>query len=238
MQLRLRRRLLLGSLAVSLALLVCAFALFQISRARCFTLVGDIICRVDTERRIVALTLDDGPTEEGVAAALDALGTRGAQATFFLVGEEVSARPHLVRRIVAAGHEVGNHSLTHKWMVGRSRAFYDSEISETHQRLIAAGAPPPKLFRPPFGKKLWGLPAAVERHGYRMVMIDVEEPQTDDPRQYAARLVGEAKPGSILLIHLMYRGNRVAREALPLVIEGLQARGFTVVSVGELLRNG
>jgi peptidoglycan/xylan/chitin deacetylase (PgdA/CDA1 family) len=78
----------------------------------------------------------------------------------------------------------------------------------------------------------------VERHGYRMVMIDVEEPQTDDPRQYAARLVGEAKPGSILLMHLMYRGNRVAREALPLVIEGLQARGFTVVSVGELLRNG
>jgi peptidoglycan/xylan/chitin deacetylase (PgdA/CDA1 family) len=69
-----------------------------------------------------------------------------------------------------------------------------------------------------------------------MVMIDVEEPETNDPRIYAERLVREAKPGSILLMHLMYRGNQVARDALPLVVQGLQARGFKIVSVGELLR--
>ena len=66
-------------------------------------------------------------------------------------------------------------------------------------------------------------------------MIDVEEPTVEDPRAYADRLVRDAKPGSILLMHLMYSANGTARDALPLVIRGLQQRGFRIVSVGELL---
>jgi peptidoglycan/xylan/chitin deacetylase (PgdA/CDA1 family) len=197
-----------------------------------------MICRVETGRPMVALTFDDGPTEAGVAAALDALRAGGARGTFFLIGREVAERPHLVRRMVAEGHEVANHSFTHQVMIGRSAGFYDTEIGKTHRRLIAAGAPAPTLFRPPYGKKLWGLPAAARRHGYKMVMIDVEEPLVGDPRAYADRVVREAKPGSILLMHLMYRSNRTAREALPLVIRGLRARGFRIVPVGELLAAG
>lgn len=230
-----RIRWIAAALALILAL---AAALWAVGNARCFALVGEMICRVETDRPMVALTFDDGPTEQGVEAALAGLRARGARATFFLIGREVGERPHLVRRIVAEGHEVANHSLTHRVMIGRSAGFYDREIGETHRRLIAAGAPAPTLFRPPYGKKLWGLPAAARRHGYRMVMIDVEEPLVDDPRVYADRLVRGAKPGSILLMHLMYRSNRTAREALPLVIQGLQARGFRIVPVGELLAAG
>ncbi|HEX8469403.1 MAG TPA: polysaccharide deacetylase family protein [Allosphingosinicella sp.] len=72
-------------------------------------------------------------------------------------------RPRLVRRIVAEGHEVANHSLNHQMMIGRSAGFYDREIGETHRRLVAAGASAPRLFRPPYGKKIWGLPAAARR---------------------------------------------------------------------------
>ncbi|HEX9965330.1 MAG TPA: polysaccharide deacetylase family protein [Allosphingosinicella sp.] len=223
--------------ALILALAVAA-ALWAVSNARCFALVGEIICRVETDRPMVALTFDDGPTEPGVAAALDSLRAGGARATFFLIGREAGERPHLVRRIVAQGHEIANHSLSHRVMIGRSAGFYDAEIGETHRRLVAAGAPPPKLFRPPYGKKLWGLPAAARRHGYEMVMIDVEEPLVEDPRAYADRVVRGARPGSILLMHLMYRANGTAREALPLVIRGLRARGFRIVSVGELLDAG
>ena len=231
-----KRRVALVSLTALLLLAIASFALWQVSRARCFALTGEILCRVETERPLVALTLDDGPTEQGVEAALAALADGGARATFFLIGEQVEARPHLVGRIAAAGHEIGNHSLTHQWMIGRSAAFYDREIAETHRLLVAAGAPPPTLFRPPYGKKLWGLPRAAERQGYRMVMIDVEEPATADPEAYAEQLVREARPGSILLMHLMYRANGTAREALPFVIQGLKARGFEVVGVEELLR--
>jgi peptidoglycan/xylan/chitin deacetylase (PgdA/CDA1 family) len=233
-----RRRLVLWAAGAATLLALCSWSVFEISRARCFALVGDILCRVETDRPMVALTFDDGPTEQGVAAALQALEDRGASATFFLIGEQVAQRPHLVRRIVAAGHEIANHSFSHQRMVARPASFYDMEIRLTHDALISAGAPKPALFRPPYGKKLWGLPAAVRRHGYEMVMIDVEEPETEDPRAYAERLVREARSGSILLMHLMYGGNEAAREALPLVIEGLQARGFEVVSVGELLRRG
>lgn len=222
---------------LAIVVLACAgLALHQIGRARCFVLVGDITCRIETTKPMVALTFDDGPTEDGVALALSELAGKEARATFFLIGEQVAERPHLVRRIVAAGHEIANHSLTHQRMMGRSAAFYDAEIAGTHRRLIAAGAPAPGLFRPPYGKKLWGLPAAVGRNGYRMVMIDVEEPTTDDPRAYADQIVRQARPGSILLMHLMYRGNRTARAALPLVIEGLQRRGFEIVGVAELMR--
>lgn len=215
-----------------------AVALYVVSNARCFALVGDIVCRVETDKPMVALTFDDGPTDQGVDSALSALRAGGARATFFLIGSEVGERPHLVRRIAAEGHEIANHSLTHRVMIGRPGGFYDTEIGETHRRLVAAGAPPPTLFRPPYGKKLWGLPAAARRHGYRIVMIDVEEPLVEDPRVYAERVVREAKPGSILLMHLMYRANGTAREALPLVIRGLQQRGFRIVPVGELIAAG
>jgi peptidoglycan/xylan/chitin deacetylase (PgdA/CDA1 family) len=94
------------------------------------------------------------------------------------------------------------------------------------------------LFRPPYGKKLWGLPAAVERQGYRMIMVDVEEPRTTEPRAYAQSILNEARPGSILLMHLMYRSNETARQALPFVIEGLKERGFRLVTVSELLASG
>ena len=230
------RRVALTAVAALALVAAIGAALYYVSRARCFALAGDLICRVETDKPLVALTLDDGPTEQGVSEALAALKARGARATFFLVGQHVVERPDLVARIVAEGQEIANHSLTPKWMMGRSSAFYDREIAETHRLLVAAGAPAPTLFRPPYGKKLWGLGRAADRHGYRMVMIDVEEPTTADPRAYAEQMVRDAKPGSILIMHVMYRANATARAALPLVIEGLQKRGFEVVGVEELLR--
>jgi peptidoglycan/xylan/chitin deacetylase (PgdA/CDA1 family) len=232
---RLWRPAALGS-ALLLALLLGA-ALFRVSRARCFTLVGSVTCRVETTKPMVALTFDDGPDDAGVEAALAALGKHRVSATFFLIGATAAKRPELVRRLVAAGQEIGNHSWSHARMVLKSAAFYDAEIGRTDAALRAAGAPPPRLFRPPYGKKLIGLPLAVRRHGYRMVTWDVEDPQDGrgDARSYAAHIVRSARPGSIILMHLMY-GNRRAREALPLVLDGLERRGLAVVPVGRLLK--
>lgn len=122
-------------------------------------------------------------------------------------------------------------------MIGRSSAFYDSEIARTDAALRRAGVAAPNLFRPPYGKKLIGLPRAVARHGYKMILLDVEDPGgARDPADYAQRIVREARPGSIVLMHLMFSANGTARAALPLVLRGLQARGFEVVAVGELLK--
>jgi len=182
----------------------------------------------------VALTFDDGPTELGVNAVLPALERHGATATFFLVGRQIEERPRLAARVKAAGHELANHSYSHRQMLARPASWYDEEIARTEAALASAGGGS-GLFRPPYGKKLWGLPRAVERAGLTMVMIDVEEPTTNDPAEYARQMVAEARPGSILLLHAMFGANQTARDALPLVLDGLKAKGLRPVSVGELI---
>lgn len=219
--------------AVPLVALIAAAALNKISKAKCFTLTGHAICRVDTQQKLAALTFDDGPTQLGVDAVLPQLERYHAKATFFLVG--ASPEISLARRIAAGGHEIGNHSLTHKRMVGRSMAFYNDEIRKTDDILRAAGAPKPTLFRPPYGKKLFGLPLAVERNGYTMIMWDSGDPPDRDPKAYAAQVLAEVRPGSIILMHPMFRSRETERAALPLILDGLTRRGFRMVTVSELL---
>ena len=213
--------------------LIAAVALLKISKAACFALTGHAICRVDTQQKLVALTFDDGPTEQGLDAVLPALARYQAKGTFFLIGKNVTAP--LVHRILAGGHEVGNHSFNHVRMVFHSSAFYDNEIRRTDAVLQAAGAPKSTLFRPPFGKKLIGLPLAVERNGYRMIMWDSGDPPDRDPKAYAEKVLAQASPGSIILIHPMYSANGTERAALPLILDGLSKRGFRMVTVSELL---
>jgi peptidoglycan/xylan/chitin deacetylase (PgdA/CDA1 family) len=231
-----RRRKWSVAAALLLVILVLAAGVaWKISKSLCFVLAGEVTCRVQTADPVVALSLDDGPTRQGIDAALSALERGHAHATFFLIGRDVDEQPGLVRRIVASGNEAGNHSYTHRWMMGRSAAVYDEEIARTAAALRRAGAPAPRLFRPPYGKKLIGLPLALRRHGERMIMWDVWDPDTRDPRAYAADVVRRARPGSIILMHLMYSGNDTARAALPLILAGLEARGLKVVTVSELL---
>lgn len=218
-----------------LAVPVTAVALLKISKAECFSLTGQAICRVETDRPLVALTFDDGPTAQGLDAVLPMLKRYHAKGTFFLIGEY--AEPPLVRRIVADGHEVGNHSFHHDRMIFRTSAFYDQEIGTTDAVLVAAGAPKPRLFRPPFGKKLVGLPLAVERSGKRMIMWDAGDPPDRDPAVYARKVLEKVRPGSIILIHPMYRANKTERAALPLILDGLARRGFRMVTVSELLNS-
>jgi peptidoglycan/xylan/chitin deacetylase (PgdA/CDA1 family) len=227
-------------LVILLALVaILAVGLWQISKLRCFALLGPLMCKVETTRPEVALTFDDGPTAQGLDAVLPVLRAHGVRATFFVIGQEAKARPDLVRRLVESGHEVANHSWSHKAMVLHTQGFYERELSDTEnllddfrQRDVVGG-----WFRPPYGKKLPGLALAVQREGLTMVTWNVEEPTTTDPAAYAKQIVDRAEPGSIILMHAMYGANGTARAALPRVLEGLQAKGLTVTTVGRMADN-
>ena len=239
------RRLWIIALALLVLAGLVALGLWQSAKAHCFSWTGSITCRVDAATvfgppPMVALSFDDGPTPEGVNAVMAALAAEDVHATFFLIGNRMERWPGHARRLIAAGHEVGNHSYSHVRMIGRSSEFYASEIARTDALLRAEGAVAPRLFRPPFGKKLFGLPLAVERAGYQMVTWDVEDDTAafTTPRAYADAIVRDTRPGSIILMHPMYRHNQIARDALPLVLAGLKARGFRLVTVGELLASG
>jgi peptidoglycan/xylan/chitin deacetylase (PgdA/CDA1 family) len=184
-------------IAVSAIILaLSAAALWQLSKARCMQLVGEVTCRVETEAKLVALTFDDGPTPEGVDAVLAELGARGIHATFFLIGSRMEKFPGQAERLIAAGHELGNHTYSHQRNLGRSQEFYAAEIAKTGALLQAAGSDT-KLFRPPFGKRLIGLPLEVERAGYRTIMWDVE----DQPEKFtqasafAQDILARVRPG-------------------------------------------
>ena len=95
------------------------------------------------------------------------------------------------------------------------------------------------LFRPPYGRKLVGLPLEVERAGLKTITWDVADRAEEfpEPADYARDIVERARPGSIILIHPMYRGNATAREALPMNLAQLRDRGYDIVTVSELLNH-
>ncbi len=225
------------ALIVLIASLLIAGGLWRVSKARCFQLVGEFVCRVETDEKIVALSFDDGPTPEGVDAVLAELEPRGIKATFFLIGDRMEKWPGQGKRLADMGHELGNHTYSHTRMIGKWPSTYDAEIARTDRLLKAEGANTPTLFRPPFGKRLIGLPLAVERAGYRTIMWDVEDDVEHHPRprDYTDDILQRVRPGSIILMHPMYRHNQTAKDALPLILEGLKAKGYRVVTVGELL---
>ena len=234
-----RRRRLIWALVLVVVAVVAWSQLNRLSRARCYQLVGELSCRVETDQKLIALTIDDGPTPDGVATLLPMLERYDVKATFFLVGEMMERHPQEARRLVQAGHELGNHTYTHKRMLLRWPSTYAEEVERTDKLLRAAGEADPRLFRPPYGHRLIGLPMAVDRAGYRTVMWDVEEAYFETrPTAYAERITSQARPGSIILVHAMTKKREFVRKALPIIIEDLQARGFRLVTVSELLAAG
>ncbi|MFL6660348.1 MAG: polysaccharide deacetylase family protein [Massilia sp.] len=215
-------------------------AVWKLSVSRSFQLAGKLVDRVDTTQKVVALTLDDGPTPGYTEQALAILNKQGVKATFYLVGQDVEKHPLETRAIIAAGHEIGNHSYSHQRMVFVSREQVANEIERTDTALRAAGYSAPLTFRPPYGKKLWELPSYLKQRGMTSVTWDVEPESRSKVATSAANITAfvanEVSPGSIVLMHVMYPARAESLKALPAVITALKAKGYTFVTVSELLK--
>lgn len=231
------KRYALAALVALAGLLATLAGLFYLARARTIQVCGPLVWRVETRERAVALTIDDGPNSAALDEILALLASRRARVTFFVLGSELARDPDAGRRIVAAGHELGNHTYHHERMVLRSQAFIRDEIEATDALIRAAGQRGAVYFRPPFCWKLFGLPWFLWRTGRTSVTWDVEPDSfpavAHSPEAITAHVLERVRPGSIVLLHAW--GNRASRAALPAVIDALQARGLRLVTVGELL---
>ncbi len=212
---------------------------WKLSKARTVQAGGRLVAHADTTRPIVALTFDDGPTPEGTEAALPLLQQYGVRATFFVTGRDLSLHMEEAQRIVAAGHELGNHSYSHAAMIGKPLSFIEREIEETDALIRQAGYEGEIHFRPPGCKKLFLLPLYLWRTGRTTVTWDLEPESYPDVAQdgdrIAAYVLDRVRPGSIILLHPMYANRGEVLQALPAIIEGLQERGYRFVTVSELL---
>src|SRR5687768_951326 len=116
-----------------------AIGFWQIGKSRTFQFFGTITARVETGEKIVALTFDDGPTPQFTDEILEVLKQQDVKATFFFIGGDLEKYPEEGRKIVAAGHEIGNHSYSHQRMMLVTPSFVKEEILRTDQLIKIAG---------------------------------------------------------------------------------------------------
>lgn len=214
--------------------LAVAAGLYVAMNSRTYQVAGRLVDRVETDEKLVALTFDDGPTAR-TPEVLRTLAQLQVPATFYLVGEDLAAHPEYGAAIAAAGHEIGNHTYTHRRMVLVSGDAVRDEVERTDTEIRRTGYQGPITFRPPYGKKLWALPRYLADHDRTTVTWDVESDSAGGASREA--VVGDAlaqtRPGSIILLHVMYGGDSLA--AVPEIVNGLRTQGYRFVTVSELL---
>ncbi len=214
------------------------FGLYKLMNSTTFQVSGEIIDHKDTEKKLVALTFDDGPNEN-TDEILRILEEKSVRATFFLIGENIEKNASEAKKIVAAGHQLGNHSYSHTRMIFKSPGFVASEIEKTNTLIKDAGYAGEITFRPPYGKKLFVLPMYLNQHHIKTIMWNhdplQELPPTSTSQEMSVYVSENAKPGSIILIHPWYGLENNSRDAIPNIIDRLKEKGFEFVTVHELL---
>jgi peptidoglycan/xylan/chitin deacetylase (PgdA/CDA1 family) len=183
----------------------------------------------------IAITFDDGPVPANTPRLLDMLAARGIKATFFVVGRNVQAYPNIVRRIIADGHEIANHTWTHPWLNKMSDQGVRSELQRSHEALTAMTGVAPRMYRPPYGgitarQKQW----IMSEFGYPTILwsVDPEDWRTRSATMTHNRIVSQTKPGAIILVHDIHASSI---DAMPSTLDDLLAKGFRFVTVSQLI---
>ncbi len=171
----------------------------------------------------VYLTFDDGPTPGVTEWILDALDKAGAKATFFCLGKNVEQYPDLYKRIVDAGHKVGNHTYSHQKGWGMSLERYVEDVDFANQLIHS------DLFRPPYGR-IKPVQARVLSERYTLIMWDIlsmDYSRTTSPGKCLRNVTRHVQGGSIVVFHDSAKSFRNMRYALPRTLEFIKKKGLT-----------
>ena len=229
------RTLALRATVVAAVAAGAAVGLRVLANASTFQLFGDYVARVDTREPVIALTFDDGPHPIHTATVLEVLDRHAARGTFFMQGLNVERHPAIVREVMRRGHEIGNHSYSHRKLVFMSPAGVRDEIARTDALLRQLGVAGDIPFRPPHLTKLVVLPYVLAEMHKLSVLADV------DPEEWRNRgadvmtddILRQVRPGSIVMLH--DTAGRPTIETLENVLTALTARGYRFETVSRLL---
>ena len=192
---------------------------------------------VERDDKLVALSFDAAWGNEDTQTLIDILGRYGVRTTFFVVGDWVEKYPASVKALADAGHEVMNHSSNHAHFSSLSSDQIAADVSACNQKIAAVTGTAPSLFRCPYGEYDDHVIQAVEALGMTAIQWDVDSLDWKgiSAREITQRVLKNVRPGSIVLFH---NAAEHTPEALPGIIEALQADGYTIVPVSELLLRG
>lgn len=186
----------------------------------------------------IAMTFDDGPHKTNTPRLLDMLKERNIKATFFLVGQCAQEYPDIVRRILAEGHELGNHTWDHRSLPTLSAEKARIEISSTDKAVLAASGHHMHLMRPPYGatnlrikQECW------DQFGYATILWSVDPNDWKRPGSAVVkqRIVSTVHPGAIILSHDIHEPTI---DAMPDTLDALLTKGYHFVTVSQLLNLG
>jgi peptidoglycan/xylan/chitin deacetylase (PgdA/CDA1 family) len=185
-----------------------------------------------SNQKIVALTLDDAPSGE-TAKILDLLKAYDAKATFFVIGGQVAGRSNLLQRIHDEGHEVGNHAWADEPSISLLPADLERQIKEV-EAMLPVNVGSKKYFRPGSGLFNKKMVATVKALGYRTVLGSIfpHDPQIHSAKINSAHVLSMVKPGGIIIMH---DRRSYSAEQVELVLKGLVAKDWKVVTLGGLL---
>lgn len=201
-----------------------------------------VIRRVETPEKIIALTFDDGPHPKFTPLVLKVLKKHKAHGTFFILGHHADRHPELVNQIVSNGNEVAVHSYNHFFLNRLSSSQVENQIDRTYKSLFRITGHQPALFRPPYGFYNKNMLSLAAKKNLKVVLWT----PTADPRDYddpgaakiAGRVLSEIKPGSIVLLH-DHGGNRAQTvEAVDKIITTLKTEGYKFETVSHLINVG
>jgi len=188
---------------------------------------------VDCARiKCVALTFDDGPGKY-TGKVLDLLAAHNARATFFVIGQNITPeiRPQLVR-MVAEGHEIGNHTWSHPQLTALPPGKLTAEMARTNRLIKAYTGVEPHTLRPPYGMTNAKVAQEAKRQGLAQILWTID---TNDWREsktdVVVKRVRAAKPGAIVLLHET-KATTVA--GIPKMLEHFDRQGYTYVTISEL----
>ena len=194
-------------------------------------LFSPVLSRLPTEKKVVWLTVDDGPSQE-TRALLDLLDRHGARATFFLVADRAAAQPDLAREILRRGHGIGNHSRSHPqawfWALGPRRMA--AEIDQAQATLRDLTGQPPRWFRAVVGMANPFVSASLKKNGLARVAWSARgyDGVRGEPVEVVKRIAGQLQPGAIVLLHEgAAHGHNLA--IIEGVLEAMRERGYASV---------
>ncbi len=192
----------------------------------------------------IALTFDDGPNPEHTNGILDILKDKQVKAAFFMVGRHMEKYPDVAKRVFNDGHDIGNHTYSHRNLVPATRKTIKNEVAQTDEAMMRILGIKTRLFRPPRGIISNAARKLIVEMGFTIILwtVSAEDWRGSSPKTILRRVTRHIKSGDVILFHdsgsLIRsegadRGNTVA--ALPMVIDELRQKGYEIVPLSQML---
>ena len=196
-------------------------------------LFGKAITKVDTHKKLIALTFDDGPNPPYTQQIIDLLDEHNAKASFFVLGRNAVKYPKELESIYQSGHEIGNHSWDHKRLIFKSPSYIKSQIASTDSIIRVSGYTREIYFRAPFGNKLFVLPWVLKQMNKKHILFNIVVYDWKDftIKELLESIDQQIENGSIIDLH----ENATTVELTQSILEKYSKEGYQFVTVSELL---